>query len=104
MRVLATNSGKMSSDELFRRLLTGEISQDELEKNPDLVTLAMRIYGREALEDLGVKITQLETPEVLPKKYDFEWSYCRYFWESHLKLPEIEINILEELVKNISNN
>ena len=72
MRVLATNSGKMSSDELFRRLLTGDISQDELEKNPDLVTLAMRIYGREALEDLGVKITQLETPEVLPKKYDFD--------------------------------
>ena len=43
----------MPSDELFRRLLSGDVSPEEIEANPDLVTLAMRIYGREALEDLG---------------------------------------------------
>ena len=36
-----------------------------------------------------------------PDSYDIEWSYCKYFWESHLNLPDIEINILEELIKNI---
>ena len=31
-----------------------------------------------------------------PEKADFEWSYCRYFWEAHPKLPEINIKTLEE--------
>ena len=33
-----------------------------------------------------------------PEKADFEWSYCRYFWEAHPKLPEIDIFQLETLV------
>lgn len=28
----------------------------------------------------------------------FVWAYCRYFWESHVNLPHIEINELEEFV------
>lgn len=38
-----------------------------------------------------------------PTEYDFEWSYCRYFWESHIKLPEINIGILEKLVEGHKN-
>jgi 5'-3' exonuclease len=29
----------------------------------------------------------------------FVWAYCRYFWESHVNLPPIDINKLEHLVK-----
>ena len=29
---------------------------------------------------------------------EFIWAYCRYFWESHVKLPHIDINELEEFV------
>jgi 5'-3' exonuclease len=29
---------------------------------------------------------------------DFVWAYCRYFWESHVNLPNIDIIELEELV------
>ena len=32
---------------------------------------------------------------------EFIWAYCRYFWESHVLLPHIDINELEEFVKNI---
>jgi len=32
---------------------------------------------------------------------EFIWAYCRYFWESHVKLPYININELEEIVKKI---
>jgi len=28
----------------------------------------------------------------------FAWSYCRYFWESHVNLPHIDINELEKFV------
>jgi len=29
---------------------------------------------------------------------NFAWSYCRYFWEAHVQLPEIDINVLEQFV------
>jgi 5'-3' exonuclease len=30
----------------------------------------------------------------------FVWAYCRYFWECHVELPEIDIHILEKYIKN----
>jgi 5'-3' exonuclease len=30
---------------------------------------------------------------------NFAWSYCRYFWEAHVILPEIDMDELENLVK-----
>jgi 5'-3' exonuclease len=33
--------------------------------------------------------------------YDFAWSFCRYFWESHTLLPEIDVNALEEIIENM---
>ncbi len=29
---------------------------------------------------------------------DFIWTYCRYFWESHVEMNEIDINELEQFV------
>ena len=29
---------------------------------------------------------------------DFIWAYCKYFWESHVQLPHIDINELEDFV------
>ena len=30
---------------------------------------------------------------------EFVWAYCRYFWESHVQLPHIDINELESFVE-----
>ena len=29
---------------------------------------------------------------------DVVWAYCRYFWEAHVMLPEIDIDELEAIV------
>lgn len=36
--------------------------------------------------------------EWYPENFDFKYAYCKYFWESHLDLPEIPIHQLEKLV------
>jgi 5'-3' exonuclease len=32
-----------------------------------------------------------------PIEYDFHWAFCRYFWEAHPLLPNISIELLNEL-------
>ena len=52
--------------------------------------------------DLLPKMISKKLLKEKPEWYDndclFEWSYCRYFWESHVILPEININELETIV------
>jgi 5'-3' exonuclease len=33
----------------------------------------------------------------------FVWAYCRYFWEAHVVMPEIDINELEAFVEKNTN-
>ena len=35
-----------------------------------------------------------------PSDAEFTWAYCKYFWESHVNLPEIDLNEIEEFVSN----
>jgi 5'-3' exoribonuclease 2 len=34
--------------------------------------------------------------ELYPEEYNFEWSFCRYFWEAHPLLPDIPLSLLEQ--------
>jgi len=59
------------------------------------------VLPRRNLSLLPYKIyNQLHTRFIhyYPEKAEFEWSYCRYFWEAHPKLPEIDISQLESLI------
>ena len=56
----------MDDSDAVKRLLDGTIEPSEIEGNPRLFAMAERIYGREALEELGVFAPEIETP-VIPE-------------------------------------
>jgi len=35
--------------------------------------------------------------ELYPENYDFKWAFCRYFWEAHPILPNISVEMLENI-------
>ena len=50
--------------------------------------------------NIGEKLLK-ERGEYYAKQYDIKWAFCKYMWESHLELPHIDLEDLEEFVINI---
>ena len=72
------------------------------EKNPvkEVVQLSYvvpRPYLYLLPRNLDKKILS-EKPEWYDTDCGMRWSFCRYFWESHVMLPHIDINKLEKLL------
>jgi 5'-3' exonuclease len=70
----------------------------------ELVQLSY-VLPKQSLHLLPEKIHKnllLKHPEWYQEDNEFVWAYCRYFWESHVELPNININELEEFITNIS--
>lgn len=60
------------------------------------------VLPRKSLNLLPYKIyTKLLStcPEYYPEYCDFNWSFCRYFWESHPQLPDINLKTIYNIIE-----
>ena len=60
----------MSNVEKVKQLLDGTLDPAELELDADLYSMAERIYGREALEEMGVSAPERETDTIIKPNGD----------------------------------
>jgi hypothetical protein len=47
------------------------------------------------------KALKEEHSDWYPSDCEFVWAFCRYFWEAHVELPQLDIDELDAFVAKV---
>tara|TARA_B100000963_G_C22638011_1_gene678651 strand:+ start:3479 stop:5176 length:1698 start_codon:yes stop_codon:yes gene_type:complete len=61
----------MTDDNLYRKLLSGEITRDEIQSNPELINMARRVYGKEVFDVMGIYQKEIQPSDANELRSDF---------------------------------
>ena len=87
-------------------LLDREFINPNLNKPVSELTQLSYVLPYQSLHLLPSKLSnylRLHKQEWYKTDCEFIWAYCRYFWESHVLLPDIDINELEQIIEKLKN-
>ena len=59
------------------------------------------VLPNQSLHLLPKEINEKVDKTRYPTDCDFVWAYCRYFWEAHVELPELDIDELAKESENV---
>jgi len=48
------------------------------------------------LPDKIAQFLRTNYDELYPEAFEFQWAFCRYFWEAHPLLPDVPLSLLEQ--------
>ena len=93
---LAEMKAKIENAELVKKLAISEVTNKYEKERDDLANVLKTVE----LEKQNLENSLIQKYDYWHNEYyELKWTYCKYFWESHVILPEIDIADLETFIQ-----